>query len=153
MKINLMHGSGTILSGFINIDDTQNNKMRVDNLDKICEDSECDEIIAEDVIDYFSSKEVDLIIQGWVSKLRHGGKIVIGGIDLDEICKSLYNKRINLVEANILIFGNQKHPWEFRKSGLTSILLVKVLKNYGLNIIKKRINLINYHYVIEAERP
>jgi hypothetical protein len=157
MKINLLYGSDNVLSGFLNIDpfakdeDIKKNKGRVDNLDEICEDAECLSIIAEDIIDYFSSKEVDNIISHWIKKLRHGGKIVIGGIDLIEVSRSFNNKYIDLINTNLLLFGDQSESWKYRKSCLTSSELVKGLQGLGLNILKNRIN--NYKYTIEAERP
>lgn len=156
MKINLLYGTDDILSGFLNIDplagkdDEKKILGPIDNLDSICEDAECDYIIANDIIDYFSSREVDKIIEHWLTKLRHGGKIIIGGVDINEVSKGFINKQIDLIHINVFLFGEQDKPWQFRKSALTANDLVKAIESFGLKIIKNRTN--NYRYIVEAER-
>lgn len=146
MKINIINVPGHTFAGFSNIHISE-----ASNLDNLCESAECTRLIAEDIIDYFSSHEVDMIIDNWISKLRHGGTIVIGGIDINQVAKALHNKQIDLVQANVLLFGEQSSPQDYRKSALTATKLVEALQGCGLKILKNRTN--NYKYVIEAERP
>lgn len=146
MKINIINIPGNTYAGFSNIHISE-----VANLDNLCEIAECTRLIAEDVLDYFSSHEVDGILGNWISKLRHGGTIIIGGIDINMVAKALVNKQIDLTQANILLFGNQDSTDSYRKSALTSELMIQALKTCGLTILKKRTN--NYKYIIEAERP
>jgi hypothetical protein len=156
MKVNLLYKSNNLLSGFINIDpfsskeDIESNKKiqgNIGDLDWVVEDSECTQIIAEDVLNYFAGPEVDQVIENWVRKLRHKGTIIIGGVDLFEVCRGIDGRYIDLVNANILLYGEDGE----KKSILSSIDLSKALRNLGLKIIKNRCN--SYKYIIEAERP
>lgn len=154
MKLNLVYGnnprSDTTLSGFTQVDFYEKD---LNYLDEVCEDAECDTIIADDLIDYFPSTLVDILLESLLVKLRHGGRIVIGGTDLNEVVRNLFNKNLSTVNANILLFGMQNEPWEFRKSVLPAAELATALKQCGLKILKNRTNPENCHYVIEAERP
>ncbi len=157
MKLNLLFDSDNVLSGYTNVDpyadekDKRKIKGDVDNLDYLCEEAECQHIIAVNVLDHFSSKDVDHILEHWISKLRHKGIITIGGVDLVEISKAINNNYIDLIQANIMLFGLQSEVWQTKKACLTSSSIIIALQNCGLRIIKNRIN--NYQYSIEGERP
>jgi hypothetical protein len=154
MKINLLINSNEILNGYINVDPLNNQlekiKGDVHNLDWLCEDAECNEIIAKDIISYFPINAVDSIIEHWIKKLRHKGIINIGGVDLTEIARGIISKNIDLVSANILFYGKQTEEWQVRKSGLTARELVLAIKRCGLRIMKSRVE--NYYYMVQAQR-
>ena len=126
-------------------------KNKIKNLDHVADDSECNEIIAEDMVDFLSSDDLEKTIQHWVSKLRHSGKIVIGGTDMYEVCKHFFQKGISTKDANILIHGEQKEAWDFRINQTTIENLESILSNLGIDILKKRSS--NFKMVIEGERP
>jgi hypothetical protein len=156
MKINIMYHTDSPRSGFLNIDPysdgTVKNTVVGDpkNLDEHVDDASCKEIVALRVLDNYSSQEVDSIINHWVSKLRMGGSICIGGTDMRNVAKSLYQGNIGINDANMLIFGNQDKDWEHKQSCLDVNIMVDILKERGLKIVKKRVN--GYDFVVVAER-
>jgi len=152
MKINLIL-DGHALSGYKNIDpygygDETKVVGDVENLDDMVEDAEATEILALDIIDFLPPESIEAAIGHWVSKLRHGGKIAIGGKDLWQISKALYQKILDLEEANEVIHGTQEKP---RISNFTIDKLINTLESRGLQILKKRIN--KFDMVVEAQRP
>ena len=163
MKLNLVFGSRNILSGYKNIDpfidesqqSTFDNpiKLKYDftNLDRLCENGECEEIIVDNILSFFAAKDVDKILSHWISKIKHGGKIIILDIDLNHVATALNNGFLDFNQANKLIYGNQSREWEFRRSLLSAPILQGALQQYGFNIIKYRFD--NYEFIIEAMRP
>lgn len=157
MKINLLYGHGDFLQSHLNInpfslEETESMKIGdIRNLDGWVDDAEATEIIAMDVIDYFSLAEVNPILDHWISKLRHGGKIVIGGCDALDAAKALSQYELDLQTFNMLIHGTQDQPHLYKKTTLTLIGIVEYFREHGLKIIKQRKHGINY--VVEAKRP
>lgn len=157
MKVNLLLNSKSTRSGFLNIDpfatpDTTD-KQRGDlcNLDEFVGDAEADELVALDVIDYLPSRELDNIIDNWIRKIRHGGTIVVGGIDIREVAKGLVGQELDLQAANNLLYGFQESPWEYRKATLTLQKLIQVFQSRGFVILQKRLE--KYYYEVKAQRP
>ncbi|HCI69507.1 MAG TPA: hypothetical protein DHV30_02445 [Balneola sp.] len=157
-KVNLIYGTGDVLHTHINInpfaENPDNKKIIRDdiiNIDKHVDDAELSELVAYDVLDYIPLTKAEDAIHNWVKKIRMGGKIVLGGTDLIEVCKSLADYRIDLGEANVLIHGEQSKPYLIKRVGFTCLGLCDYLQNkYAFKIIKKRVN--NYKMVVEAER-
>ena len=152
MKINLIL-NGHPLSGYTNVDPHgfgEAGKVVGDftNLDDIVEDSEATEILALDVIDFLEPDSIEKTISHWVSKLRRGGKIVIGGRDLWQISKAVYYKLIDIKEANEAIRGGGDFA-RFNQSTIQE--LISVLESHNLKILKKRIN--KFDISVEAQRP
>jgi len=121
-----------------------------ENLNDVCEDSECTELIADDILGYFPGSQVNTILHHWLKKIRMGGSIVITGIDLSEVMRNIQGRSISLTEANILLYGNQEKPHEFRASSVTGLELTKIIKQMGFKIIKNSIE--NFKYIVKAER-
>jgi|TARA_R100000808_G_scaffold2804_3_gene10529 predicted SAM-dependent methyltransferase len=148
MKVNLTIG-GAKKSGYLNIDALENLEIR--NLDEYVDNAECFEIIADDVIDYLPRQEISVVIDNWVSKLRHQGTIVIGGTDAYEVCKMFSQNAIDLQELNNLFHGQQTQEWDVRLNQLTLQTVSEELEKRGLKTLKKRIN--GFKFSVEAERP
>ena len=108
------------------------------------------EILADDIIDFLPYSIIMQTISNWVKKLRHGGKIVIGGIELYEISKIFSQQEIGSEELLIALHGHQSHAWEFKASHITIAELEEILKQHNLQILKKRIN--GFKMSIEARR-
>jgi hypothetical protein len=157
MKLNLLLGTNTVLAGHLNLDPTATGtdgvkiKHSLDNLDDVCENSECTNIVAEDIIDYCSSNDVNGLLTHWISKLRHGGTLVVGGNNLTELCRLYNNKVMSLMDFNLALFGLQRQPHEFKQSCVNVEELVASLQEYGLVITKKHV--IGHKYIVEAMRP
>jgi|TARA_R110002020_G_scaffold248502_1_gene462526 hypothetical protein len=157
VKINLLYGSGDLLHTHLNLDpftpDETNILVRADvkNLDNFVDDAEAQEIIALDVIDYIPLTEINKVIGHWVSKLGHGGSLIIGGTDLFEVSKAFSQYRLDITEANKLIHGEQYKPYLIKRVNFTALGLADYLESLGLKLQKKRVN--NYRITIEAIRP
>ncbi len=157
MKLNLLLHDDSPRSGFINVDpfappeDQRRIRGHFSCLDEIVDDAECDELIAGDILDYVSVEDVDEVLDHWISKLRHGGVITIGGLDLREVTSHIANYTLKTPDANILLFGAQQAPWQFRKSVSTLSERIAYLTDKGLKPLKKRAD--NYFYSITMERP
>lgn len=157
MKINLLLSDNSPRSGFVNIDpyapsgDPLRTIGDVTNLDEHCEDAECDELVALDIIDYVPALELDSVLLHWLKKIRHGGSITLGGVDMREVSRAFVAQKISLEDANILFYGAQSAPWQYRKSTLTLQKLIELLESKGLKIVQKRIN--HFSYSVKAVRP
>lgn len=157
MRINLLLNGETPRSGFLNLDplaspgDELKTRGDLSNLDEFVDDSEAEEIIATDVIDFLPPQTVDGVIDHWIRKLRHGGSIVVGGVDIREVARGLMNQSITPEYANLLLYGVQSAPHEYRKSTMTMQRLLGVFQAKGLKVMHKRI--VSYYYQIKADRP
>lgn len=69
------------------------------------EDCEAAEIVALDVLDYLDPALGEATLDHWTRKLRRGGLLVVGGLDLTEVCRQLGLRKIGLAVANELIYG------------------------------------------------
>ena len=154
MKVNISVGASEFKNGYLNIDPISKPEgldIDIRKLDTIIGDAECTEFIAEDVLDYLEKSEAESVLEHWISKIRKGGKIVVGGIDAYEVSKMFYQQKITLEEFNTLIHGSFGQPWNVRLNNFTMEYIQSKLINAGLKITKKRLN--GYHIIVEGERP
>lgn len=141
MKINLSVRPSNI-SGYTNICASSGGNISCLD-DKVC-DAEAEEILATDVINFIPVEEVERIIDAWLIKLRHGGKIVIGGIDAYEVCRSVAQASSSIADFNNIVHSG-------RVSQISISHLIDILSKRGLRILKKRIS--GFNMVVEAQRP
>lgn len=156
MKLNILYNDDRVRQGYLNIDPFANNKESVrvgdpKNLDEFVDDGECVEIVALDVLDHYPSTEVDNVLMHWLSKLRHGGIITIGGNDFDSISSAYKMGRIDLIKLNELLYGLQGEDASYQYSCLSINTMIDFLQGQGLKVIMKRVN--KYKFVVKAERP
>lgn len=157
MKINLLLNGDGIRSGYLNLDpladpnDSMKTQGDICNLDEYVDDAEADEIIATDIIDFLPTNDLESVLSHWLSKLRHGGSIVVGGVDIREVARGLLNQRLTLNQANMLLYGGQQSPHDYRKTTLTLQKLLEIFQQLGFKVIQKRQE--NYFYQVKAERP
>jgi len=143
MKVRITVGAEEKLNGYINLDpiskfDSLDTDLR--NLDGIVEDAECSEIIAEEVIDFVGRQEVYPILDHWISKLRHDGKIFLSFYDTRQIAKAFFRGKINLDEFNMIVHGTFSASWDIRLSHTTVEELSTFLESRGLVITKKTLD-------------
>jgi len=158
MKVNLLYTETEPRPGYLNVspfttEESDDLKIgEVFDLDEWVDDAEATEIIASDVIDYLPANLVMDVIEHWVSKLRRGGTLIIGGTDLYEVCKGFTTYAMDVREANAYLHGHAAdNPQFVKKITLTALGLSNFLAQKGLRIIKKRVT--GYQFVVEAERP
>lgn len=113
------------------------------------EDNECVEIIADKICDYLPRIFLFKTLKHYLTKLRIGGKIVIGGTELKELAKNLVLND-NYEEFNHNLFGKFDSPWSI-KTGVSSVTEISdFLQENGLIITKKRID--RHSFIVEAVR-
>lgn len=157
MKVNLLRNApDDAMNGFLNIDpfaDGKDCRKQGDlaDLSFFVEDAEATEIVARDILDFYDKSLWERTLDGWIKKLRHGGKIVVGGVDIYEVSKAVSNYSISTADANRLLHGEQDAPWNFRKTNATLFDMTGLLESKGLKVMKKRMS--EFHYIVEAVRP
>ena len=154
MKINLLHGAGQKMSGFSNvsslaIDDDEVIWCDVRNLDVVVDDGEAAIIIARDVINYMPKEQILPILSHWVSKLRHGGRIVVGAMDLHEVVRQIYIQDLDMEGANRVLYGEGELKLKRNIFPISSIL--DFFQDNNMTIIKAKMDI--YNMTVEAERP
>lgn len=157
MKVNLLLGDDSPRSNYLNLDplappnDPYRKQGSLTNFDEFADDAECDEIIATDILDFFSGKDTDAVATYWLSKLRHGGQIVIGGVDIRSVARAITNGSLTLEAANVLLYGTQDTASTFRKSSTTMRRICDYLESKSLKIMSARIE--EHRYIVKGERP
>ena len=156
MKINLVYGEGMFSAGFLNISpfpQRDENFILADlsNLDMFVDDAEAEVIIANDVINFLPKPTVLSTIDHWLRKLRHGGRIVIGGTDLYELARDICKQSVDLKTVNNTLYGNEIMPWDTRRNSFYTESIVDYLQEKGLEILKQRVD--KYNMIVEAIRP
>lgn len=156
MRVNLLLNSPTMRNGFLNIDPFAtpgDGKIygHVTCLDGHVEDAQASEILASDVLDFLPPKAVNDAVTHWIKKLRHGGTITIGGLDLREVARRLSSHQISIDEANLLVYGEQSSPWQCRKAAVSLPLMADQLQRTGLVVTGKSYR--EVFYSVTARRP
>ena len=119
----------------------------VKSLDAFAENGECEEILASNILEYIPFPNIEQFILHLASKVAHGGKITVCGIDYVEVCKMAIRQDFNVAEFNRLIFGSGSQP---RESAINLNVVATLLLSNGFKIQKKRLN--GYNFVVEATR-
>ena len=143
------------LSGHLNIDPSQPNGDQITpgdfrNLDQFCGAAECTELIGDNVLDCIPPHLLYETLKNWTSKLRHGGKIQIGGTDLVELCKAVINGHIKIIDAVQILHGDARNTWTMKYGQYTASDIVEIITQLGLEVTKVRIN--GTSMIVEAKR-
>ena len=105
-------------------------------------DNECEEILAGDLLDMYTIDMLPALVQQLVSKLRIGGKIVLGGTEFSVLAKHIVNGGFTAEAVSNIIAS---------KKSLTDISIIKnALKQLGLNILSTSIS--GIHCEVTAKR-
>lgn len=123
----------------------------LNDISNIVETHECTEILAPSIINYLPLNQLQQAITNWVSKLRHGGKIILGGYDIYEVAKRIVRGEIETDLANVLLYGQQTGVWDVQRCQITLTDLVDLMTHLGLKVTKKRLDGVDM--IVEAVRP
>lgn len=99
------------------------------------------EILCEDAADY-SNNRVETL-SNIISKLRYGGRLIITGVDINEVSREVLNKNISIDDAAALLYGG-------RQSVSSALKMRELFTSFGLEVVNCRIK--NLHYYILAKR-
>lgn len=123
----------------------------VKTLDPFAGNSECTEILAPDILNYIESDKVEEFIIHLTSKLRHGGKIILGGNDIISLAQFILSQphNMNILSLNKLVYGDSlERPIACQ---LHVNFVSDVLQKCGLKIDKMSLD--GYKFIVEATRP
>lgn len=120
------------------------------NLDTVCEKAQCTELLAPNVLDYIHGSALISTIKNWTSKLRHGGKLIVGGTDVVTLSKKIWTGHTSTIDANKLLYGTGENVWAIKQGCYSCYDISHILREEGLNIIKQKIS--GIRYIVEAER-
>lgn len=138
MKLNITVG-GQAKVGYFNIDPTANPNqsdklaLPLDQLDRVAEDSECTEIIIENVLQYIQYRSVPIFLNSIVKKMRHGCRLIIIFDDINVILKHFFRTEFTLEELNDIIYNGKQSTHSISS-------MEDILKSLNLNIESKEIN-------------
>lgn len=112
-------------------------------LDGICEDNECKEIVAPSLLDYVHISNLGNVVNNYVSKLRRGGVLKIGGTNLSHL--------LDIDSSDVLEFNKAAYTGSVLKQGIYSPSFIgTLLGEKGLKVNRARV--IGNQFLVEAER-
>lgn len=138
MRLNLGCG-GDIRDGFTNVD-RYSDDPRV-----WCGDAshlpwfKLDEIIAQDILEHFSHREVVGILKHWCERLAKGGRLEIRCPDIEQQCRLLLDGTWSPAVFSHMMFGGQDSEGNFHKTGFTLPYLCHLLVESGMEIISAEV--------------
>ena len=158
MRVNLLlNNPGDVRSGYLNIDpfspgdDPDRVNGDVLDLSHTLDDGEASELLAHDILDFCPNGNADVVLNSWLKKLAHGGQLSLSVTDLREVARAVLADRLSLEEANRLLFGEQREPWQFKKCVFTLSQLTETCQNKGYRILNQRLR--DYKAYLTVERP
>lgn len=151
MKLNI-DIRGFILSGYTTVSPAGGLGKPIDhrNLDAVCEANECEEIYAPHVLNHIHVGELDQVITHYISKLRHGGKLIIGGADIRDLAKKIIKDEITVEESNRLLYGPTHFNWVNHCSMYAMHDIVALLRSKGLKVVSQKCD--DFWFSVEAQR-
>ncbi len=129
-----------VKEGYVNIDLYSDNPdvvgMDIRRLD--LPDGSADTILASDVLEHFSHREVDLVLKEWARVLKPEGQIVIQCPSLRLQMKAYMDGKWDADIASYMIFGGQTNPGDYHCIGFDEQSIRKHLEKAGLEILQFR---------------
>lgn len=105
---------------------------------------EVDELWLDDVLSGIPIEKVDDAFRDFVRLVKRGGKLIVNGTDIYEVCKAMTSYNISIAEANFLLYGSGN------RNCYSISFVAETLKGLGLKVVSKRIS--DFKYSVEATR-
>lgn len=161
LRLNLGCGKD-VKPGWVNIDLFSDNpdvvKMDIRRLD--IADNAADEILASDILEHFSHREVDLILIEWARVLKPGGIIEIRCPNLKLQINAYMRGDWNADVASYMIFGGQTNPGDYHCVAFDENSIRQHLLNAGFELISydehdfpQNHGFINLNMTVIAKKP
>lgn len=139
VRINLGCGNRK-MPGFINVDARE--EVNPDVIDDVGNPQmaypPADLVYACHVLEHFKRSEIVSVLKRWRALLKPGGILRLSVPDLKEIC--IYHVHtLNLKALENLLYGSQKHNYDFHYTGFDWFTLTDALKEAGFdyNLIRR----------------
>lgn len=157
MKVLITLREKSILEDYLNfcplINEERDNVKKIDintlSIDSYIDDGELEEIIIDNMLDCVPITQTLNILNKLIKKVKHGGTIIINGIDAYLVAKAFVEMKISIEEFNVLLHGTDREIQ--RTLGLTCSGVSNFLSESGLKIIHRRID--SFQYSVKAARP
>lgn len=150
MKVHLHHNHDDVLNGYFNVCMSETDDPRAE-IDATVDDAEATEIIANNVLEYVPQAQIVTMLNQIIGKLRHGGELVITGVDAYTVAKDYVAYKLTIEAFNILLHGDQQGA-HVKQTTLTLHGLVNFLREqFGLEIVEQGLD--EYTFSIKARRP
>jgi predicted SAM-dependent methyltransferase len=112
-------------------------------LDRLVEDDCASEIVAQDVLQRVSWKEVDRVLGALVRKLRVGGVLYVQAPDLARIADGYLDGTLDHFTAQRYLFGDQDPAGHVHQNVWSATELVRRFRKAELSVL--RVQLIDFH--------
>jgi hypothetical protein len=118
-------------------------------LEASAHDAQSTEVIANNVLEYLPLTDISKFLDCVVSKLRHGGTLILTGVDAYTVAQDYVAFKLTIEDFNLLLHGHG----DFVKKGTLALhgLVNYIKQEFGLKVISKTLE--EYNYVIEVQRP
>jgi len=120
-----------VREGFLNIDLFNDNPSVIyGDIRKLELPDNCaDILLASDILEHFSHREVDSVLSEWNRVLKPGGEIIIRCPSLYLQAKAYFDKKWDADIASYMIFGGQTNPGDFHSVAFDRESITKHLNN------------------------
>lgn len=151
-----------IRDGFVNIDLYSDNPrvVRMDIRKLELPDNAADLILASDVLEHFSHRQVDDVLKEWFRVLKPNGQIIIRCPSLRLQMKAYVEKKWNADVASYMIFGGQTNPGDYHCIGFDENSIKNHLAKAGFSVTEfeeidtpQDNGFINLNMTIKAVKP
>ena len=148
MRVNLTSNNDNNLpTYYTNINIWNNGPHSAGQLGEFVDDGEAEEFRALNILGLFPQNKSEEILNHWISKVAHKGKLIIGEVECLDVSKAYANGRISIDDFNNLLRGENSVV----QTSFSVGQIVNFLEAKGFKILKKRVS--NYYFIVEAERP
>jgi hypothetical protein len=159
VKLNLIYNKADFLNSHTNIcpfNFIENPELVIGDtaqLDWIVDNGECSQIIALDTIEYIPHNKVYEVISNWTGKLKVGGQLILGFVEILECCNLYHRGNIKHDDFNSLIHGSQEKSHLIKLSSFSAPLLIENLtKQHTIKMMKHTLNGVDTCLVFERYR-
>lgn len=140
IKLNLGCGSD-IRPGYINIDIRElpgvNLVLNLEADPLPYDDNSVDEILAKDVIEHFSFRNIERVLKEWHRVLKPGGLLTVQTPDFERIAAKFIHGEIKTwYELSYWLYGAQDYPENHHKAIFTKSELKRLLEEMGFSVIE-----------------
>lgn len=147
MRLNITVG-GFSHAGYTTIDPVFNTadrlNIQLNQLDNVVEDSECTDIILDNILHYIKLEQIETLLSHVIRKLRHNGELVINFNDINLLSQKIFRCSIEPEQYNEVLFNG-------KQSVFTLQYLEEILKNNNLEITSKEF--VSFKGTLKARRP
>lgn len=143
------------LNGFLNLDlaaqPNEQDRVHADiyKLDSLLDNNECDQVILNDSLDYLPFGQArQTALQHVMTKIAHGGQLIIMGTDIREACRLGHLGQLNDQQLNHIVYGMGKKSFVSLEENVNV-----VLSGGQFDLLEKKFNLnLSFQYIQTFQR-